>query len=132
MDDADVFRRFHEAWSAGDFARVLEYADPEIVARPVHGWLFTQLEYRGHDGLRQWFDEMHGPWDTFETIVEEIHETPGGVTGFLHLVGRRGEEVLDAHVASVATFRGGRVLSLHARDIWDVREELKLGPEPGR
>jgi ketosteroid isomerase-like protein len=124
MDDAEVFTRFHEAWSAGDFDQLLEYADPEIVARPVHGWLFTQLEYRGHDGLRQWFDEMTGPWDSFETRVEDVHRTPDGVIGFLHLVGHRGEETMDAHVASVAEFRDGRILLLHARDIWDVKEEL--------
>src|SRR4051812_39686676 len=124
MDDVEIFRRFHEAWTEGDLERVLEIADPEIVARPVHGWLFTQLEYRGHDGLRQWYREMTDPWDSFETNVQDVHRTPGSVTGFLHLVGRRGEEVLDARVASVAEFRDGRIVSLTARDVWDVEEEL--------
>jgi ketosteroid isomerase-like protein len=125
MDDADVFRRFHEAWTENDLNGVLELADPEIVARPVHGWLFTRLEYRGHDGLRQWFHEMKDPWDSFETRVVEVHPTDdGGVMGFLHLVAHRGEETLDARVASFAEFRDGRILTLTARDIWDVQEEM--------
>ena len=124
MDDVEVFRRFHEAWTRGDLETVLELADPEIVARPVHGWLFTQLEYHGHDGLRQWHREMTEPFDRFETIVEDVHRTPPGVTGFLHLVGHRGADAMDARVASVAEFRDGRILTLTARDIWDVQEEL--------
>ena len=70
MDDAAVFRRFHEAWTAGDLQEVLALADPEIVARPVHGWLFSRLEYRGLDGLRQWYEEMTGPWERYEVLVE--------------------------------------------------------------
>ena len=127
MDDTDVFRRFHEAWTAGDFEQVLEYADPEIVARPVHGWLFTRLEYHGHEGLLQWYREMTEPFDSFEAIVEDVHRTPSGVTGFLHLVGHRGVDAMDARVASVAEFRDGRIVALTARDIWDVREELGVG-----
>jgi ketosteroid isomerase-like protein len=124
MDDAEVFTAFHEAWTAGDLERVLELADPEVVARPVHGWLFSRLEYRGHDGLRDWFEEMKGPWESFDTRVEEVHVTPDGVIGFLHLVGRREGEELDARVASVCQFRDGRIITLTARDIWDVKEEL--------
>jgi len=124
MDDVDIFKRFHEAWTDGDLERALELADPEIVARPVYGWLFTQLEYRGHEGLTQWFHEMKDPWDRFETIVQDVHRTPEGVIGFLRLVGHRGDEALDARVASVAEFRDGRILSITARDVWDVEEEL--------
>jgi len=124
MDDVEVFRAFHEAWTSGDTVRVLELTDPEIVARPVHGWLFSKLEYRGHDGLLQWYREMTEPWDSFEAIVEDARHTSDGVTGFLHLVGHRGDHELDARVASIAEFRDGRIVVLTARDIWDVREEL--------
>jgi ketosteroid isomerase-like protein len=124
MDDATVFTRFHEAWSAGDLEAALELADPEVVARPVHGILFSRPEYVGRDGLAQWFQEMTGPWDSFDAIVEEVHPTPEGVVGFLHLVGHRGDEVFDARVASFCEVRDGRIASLTARDIWDVREEL--------
>jgi ketosteroid isomerase-like protein len=127
MDDVDVFRRFHEAWTTGNLAEVLEYTDPAIVARPVHGLLFTQAEYRGHDGIAQWFDEMTGPWDSFEAIVEEVHQTADGVVGFLHLVGHRGEQAFDARVASVCQVRDGRIVALTARDIWDTKEELSRG-----
>ena|SRR2546423_3788448 len=125
MDRADVFRRFHEAWTDGDLEEVLDLTDPEIVVRPVHGWLFSRLEYHGHDGLTQWFREMKDPWDSFETLVDEVHPTDnGGVMGFLRLVAHRGDETLDARVASFAEFRDGRIVTITARDIWDVQEEM--------
>jgi ketosteroid isomerase-like protein len=124
MDAADVFRDFHEAWTDSDLERVLELADPEIVARPVHGWLFSRLEYRGHDGLKLWYREMKDPWDSFETRVEEVHSIDGGAMGFLRLVAHRGDETLDARVASFAEVRDGRIVSITARDIWDVQEEM--------
>lgn len=124
MDAATVFTRFHEAWSAGDLDTIRELSDPEIVARPVHGMLFTQAEYVGPDGIVQWFSEMTDPYESFDAIVEEIHPTPEGVVGFLHLVGHRADQDFDARVASFAEVRDGRIASIVARDIWDVREEL--------
>jgi ketosteroid isomerase-like protein len=124
MDDAEVFTRFHEAWTAGDLETVLDLAASDIVARPVHGVLFTRSEYHGHDGLALWFREMTGPWDSFETVVEEVHPTADGVVGFLHLVGHRGDDVFDARVASFCEIRDGCIATLTARDIWDVKEEL--------
>jgi ketosteroid isomerase-like protein len=124
MDAAAIFTRFHDAWSAGDLATVRELADPEIVVRPVHGLLFSKPEYRGLEDLALWFDEMTGPWDGFDANVEEVHQTPEGVVGFLHLVGHRGEELFDARVASFCEVRDGRITRITARDIWDVKEEM--------
>lgn len=124
MDAPAIFTRFHQAWTAGDLETVLDLADPDVIARPVHGPLFTQSEYHGHDGLRRWFEEMTGPWESFEARVEEIHPTDEGVVGFLHLVGHRGDALFDARVASFAEIRDERIVSLTARDIWDVKEEL--------
>ena len=124
MDAPAIFTRFHEAWTDGDIDAALELADPSVVARPVHGPLFTQSEFRGHDGLRRWFAEMTDPWESFEARVEEIHPTDDGVVGFLHLVGHRDDASFDARVASFCAIQDGRITSIVARDIWDVREEL--------
>jgi len=124
VNDAEVFTRFHEAWTAGDLATVLELADPDILVRPVHRIMFTQAEYRGHDGLVQWYEEMCGPWDSFETLVEEVHLRGDQLVGFVHLVAHADERELDARVASICEVRDGRILSLIARDIWDVKDEL--------
>ena len=122
--DVAVFRRFHAAWSEGDLAAALALADPDFVARPLHGALFSRNEFRGHDGIRDWFHEMTDPWDAFEAIVEDGRATPDGVIGLLPLVAYRGDERLHLRVGVQCRMRDGRILSLTARNAGDVEALL--------
>ncbi len=119
------FVAFTEAWTADDLEAALELVDPEVVARPLHGVLFTQAEYRGREGIAQWYEEMKRPWDRFDITVEHVWETDDGAVGILHVVGRRGDEAFDARVGSVCRLREGRIVSLRAREVETVEEELE-------
>jgi ketosteroid isomerase-like protein len=127
MSEADLatFRRFHEAWTAGDLETVLSLVEPDVVVRPLHGLMFTRMEFRGHEGIREWHREMTDPYDRFEAIVEEAHDQPGGVVGLLTLVGYRGEEGLHARVGVVCEMRDARIATLTARNAGDVERELR-------
>jgi ketosteroid isomerase-like protein len=127
MSEADLatFRRFHEAWTAGDLDTVLSLVDPDIVARPLHGLLFTRMEFRGRDGILAWYREMTEPYDRFEALVEEVHEHPQGVAGLLTLIGYRGDEGLHARVGVVCEMRDGRIAKLTARNAGDVEAEIR-------
>ena len=129
--DVAVFRRFHAAWSEGDLAAVLALTDPEIVARPLHRAMFSTNEFRGHDGVRDWFHEMTDPWDAFEAIVEDARATPDGVIGLLRLVAHRGEERLHLRVGVECGMRDGRIFSLTSRNAGAV-EALLSESQPGR
>ena len=122
--DAEVFRRFHAAWTEGDLETALGFAVPDIVVRPLHGALFSRGEYHGHDGLVDWFHEMTDPWDRFEAIVEDAFDTPDGVVGLIMLAGYRGEERLHARVGSVCQFRDGRIATLTGRNAGDVEKQI--------
>jgi ketosteroid isomerase-like protein len=121
---AAVFRRYHEAWTEGDVPGVLEQVDPDIVARPLHGALFTKQEFRGHDGITQWYREMTDPWDRFEATVDDVCETPDGVLGTLTVVGYRDEQGFHARVGVQCTFHDGRIATLTARNVGDVEKEI--------
>lgn len=123
--DAEVFRRFHEAWTDDDLETALDCVDPDVVAWPLHGVLFSRPAYRGREGIVQWYEEMKRPWDRFDVAVERVWETREGVVGILHLVGRRGDEAFDARLASVCRLRDGRIVTLRAREAETVREELE-------
>jgi ketosteroid isomerase-like protein len=120
-----TFRRFHEAWTASDLETVLDCVEPDIVVRPLHGLLFTQMEFRGYDGIRQWHREMTEPYDRFEARVEEVHDHPKGVAGLLTLIGYRGDDGLHARVGVVCEMRHGRIATLTARNAGDVERELR-------
>jgi ketosteroid isomerase-like protein len=121
-----VFRRFHQAWSNGHLDVALELLDPEVVARPLHGAMYTRAEYRGREGIATWYREMTGPWDRFEALVEEARTTPdGGVQAILRLVGYRGVQALDARVGVDCQLRAGRIVSLVGRNAGDLEKELR-------
>lgn len=126
MDETGVavLRRFHEAWTRGDIAEVLSLVDEDVVARPLHGALFTRMEFRGRDGIAQWYREMTEPWDRFEAIVEDARETPEGAMGLLRVVGYRGDEGFHARVGVVCEIRAGRILTLTARNAGEVEQRL--------
>jgi ketosteroid isomerase-like protein len=120
-----TFRRFHEAWTANDLETVLDCVEPDVVAHPLHGLLFTRMEFRGYDGIREWHREMTEPYDRFEARVEEVHHHPKGVAGLLTLIGYRGDEPLHARVGVVCEMRDGRIATLTARNAGDVEEEIR-------
>src|SRR3954452_8800243 len=127
MSEADraTFRRFHEAWTAGDLDAVLECVDPDVVVHPLHGLLFTRMEFRGRDGVLEWYREMTEPYDRFEALVEEVHEHAKGVAGLLTLIGYHGDEGLHARVGVVCEMRDGRIVTLTARNASDVEREIR-------
>jgi ketosteroid isomerase-like protein len=127
MSEADLatFRRFHEAWTAGDLETVLSTVQPDVVARPLHGLMFTRMEFHGYEGIRDWYREMTAPYDRFETRVEEVHEHPAGVAGLLTLIGYHGDEGLHARVGVVCEMRDGRIATLTARNVGDVEREIR-------
>jgi ketosteroid isomerase-like protein len=120
-----VLRRFHEAWTRGDLPAALALVEDDIVVHPLHGALFTRMEFRGRDGVEQWYREMTGPWDRFEAIVEDARETPDGAMGLLRVVGYRGEEGFHARVGVVCQMRDGRIATLDARNAGEVEERLR-------
>src|SRR3954447_10462825 len=123
--DAETFRRFHELWTDGDLAGALELVDDDVVARPIHGVLYSRSEYRGHAGLEEWFAEMTGPWERYEVLVEEVSDAPDGVLGILRLVGHRHGEALHARVGVECVLRDGKIVVLVARDAGELAAQMR-------
>jgi ketosteroid isomerase-like protein len=122
-----VLRRFHEAWTLGDLPAVLALVEDDVVVHPLHGALFSRMEFRGHDGIEQWYREMTDPWDRFEAIVEEARETPEGAMGVLRVVGYRGEQDFHARVGVIVEMRDGRIASLDAINAGEIEKRLRAG-----
>ena len=121
---SDVIRRFHQAWSDGDLPTVLTCVDPDVVVHPLHGVLFTRKEFRGPDGVADWYREMTEPWERFEALVERVDDVPGGAQGIITVVGHRGDEDFHARIGVDFEMRDGRILTLTARDVDDLEAQL--------
>ena len=121
-----LFHRFHEAWTDGDLAAVLAMTDPDVVVHPLHGVMYSQTEFRGHDGMRTWYGEMTEPWERFEALVEHVVDTEAGATGVVRMVAHRDGEGLFARIGVDMEVRDGRVAALTARDVEDLEAELGI------
>jgi ketosteroid isomerase-like protein len=70
----DLVREGMEAWSRGDLDATLELIDPDVVWRPIQAWPGIQPEYRGHAGVRRFWDAFRDPWETITMTADEIRE----------------------------------------------------------
>ena len=68
-----------------------------------------ELPYRGHDGLRRYFDDVAAVWETLEIEPQSIRAVSGGCTAFGVARGRTfdGDEPIDVPVIWVFRLRAG-------------------------
>jgi ketosteroid isomerase-like protein len=126
--EVDALRRFYAAWTAGDLEAMLAEVHPDVEAQPVLGLLYERPTYKGHGGMRRWFEEVDDLWDDFEPQIEATHEVDGAVIGYLRLIATTRGRSSDARIAVICHFRDGKIISFRGRDREEVAEELDLPP----
>jgi ketosteroid isomerase-like protein len=114
----DVIHQAYEAWSRRDIDALLEVVHPEGVARPILGANLGVSVYRGREGLREWFRDLHQEWDAFETTVTNIDHRGGRTlcTIHIHARGRASGIVLDNEMFHLIEMRDGMIHRLEAFD----------------
>jgi ketosteroid isomerase-like protein len=76
-EDLDAVRSVYSAWTAGDLEALLRVCDPGLEL--VTSGAFPDLSpvYRGHDGIRAFWQSMRVPWESFHLEPERIVEGEG-------------------------------------------------------
>ena len=109
QENEEIMRRWAEAIGRGDLAEALWASDLEIVN--AEGWAL-EATYRGHEGLRRWWNDLEEAFSDFAMRVEKI--TPVDGERFLteqRFIGhfRQTGIPFDAPWASVVTVKEGRI-----------------------
>jgi ketosteroid isomerase-like protein len=106
----------YEAWSRRDIEALLEAVHPDAEARPILGANIGASVYRGHDGLRQWFRDLHQEWESFQTRVTGIDERGERAlcTIDIHARGRASGVVIEGELYHLIELRDGLILRLEA------------------
>src|SRR5688572_4539800 len=60
--NVEIIRRGLDAYNRGDVEAVLETADPDIEFVPLRS-LVVGGSYRGHDGIRRFFEDLDEEWE---------------------------------------------------------------------
>jgi ketosteroid isomerase-like protein len=110
----DQARAAYAAWSARDLDAFVQVFSEDVEVKPVLGRGLGASEYRGHGGLRRWFEEANEAWDELRVEPREFREVGNRLAVFLRAIGRgRGSQVeVEAELVHVAEFRDGKVTRL--------------------
>ena len=129
MSDANVklARRSFEAWCRRDAEWFIENTTPEFeffaaVMTTVEGEAGTVRG--GEQGIRQYFEILDEPWESFEVDEDEYREVDDQVVcvGRLRATGRGSGVEFDQPIAMVLWFDGDKIA--RAQSFLDVDEAL--------
>ena len=110
QENVEIVRRVIDAYNRRDVAAILAVCDEDVscfsVVAPVEG------PYRGHDGLRQYFEGVVGGWERM--LIEEPDFRDAGayvvVLYRLSMRGRGSGVELAQDGGSTFEFRDGRIV----------------------
>jgi ketosteroid isomerase-like protein len=114
LNKVERARVAYDAWASRDLDAFVEVFSEDVELRPFLGRGLGSTTYRGHEGLRRWYEEATEEWD--ELVIEpyEFIERGDHLVIFLRAVGRgRGSHVeVSAEIVHVAEFRDGKFIRL--------------------
>jgi ketosteroid isomerase-like protein len=110
-------RVFSEAVTAGDVEAALAVCHPEVEFMSVLA--VSGRRYLGHDGIREYFDDVASAWAEWRVEVERIVPGPDGRVAIVMSMHVRGKE-------------SGLMLSEQTDHIWTLEDDLLLRNEPHR
>jgi uncharacterized protein len=106
-----IVRKSFEAMGRRDLDALLDLYAPDIEFKPLTGTRVESGGYRGHQGVRQYFEEANQVWDEVRPVAWEITTTGDEVVVFGHcsIRGRASEIETDSPCSWVITVRDGRI-----------------------
>ena len=76
QENVKTVRLVYSAWSDGDLDALLAVCDARVELVPSGAFPDLAPVYRGHDGMRAFWQAMRDPWESFHLDPERIVEGP--------------------------------------------------------
>jgi ketosteroid isomerase-like protein len=113
QENAEVVRLIFQLLNRGDVDGVVELCDDEVVM-DMSERVFNPDTYKGHAGIRRFYEGVKDAWESYRWNVEETRVKGDSVVAMLHCEGqsREGAPPVDWHVAWLWTLQQGRAVSL--------------------
>jgi uncharacterized protein len=118
-ENVEIVRRLYDAVARRDTATVLALYDPDVewdFTRHSFGDFLGGTVYRGHDGLRSFFGEMHDAWEGVEWDLKQVFDAGEHVVLVVNqrVRGRTSGAQTEGSAVGVWTVRNGKVV----RVVW--------------
>jgi ketosteroid isomerase-like protein len=131
MPGVDAVRTAYDAWNRDDLEAALPVIDREVEWRASGEFPGMAAVYRGHEGVRQFWEDLKAPWEYFKIYVRDISgDDRGRVVAVLQFeaVGRESGVKVDLDFVNVFDVRDGLIVRFTSRR---TREEaLRAADEP--
>ena len=114
QENVETFRRMREPFNRRDVEAVLELLDPDVEWIPIMADLEGRV-YRGHEEVRQWFEDLAVDWERFEVFNEKFYDLGDRVLTLGHWSARgraSGVELKHQAASWLTDFKGGRIVRL--------------------
>jgi ketosteroid isomerase-like protein len=118
QENVELVRRAFDAFNrtfAEGTSDLYELIDPEIEWVPMSA-LLEGTSHHGHEGVRQWMEEMKRDWTSYETRPERFLDLGGDrvlALGTWRARGRGGDVMLDfPQAAWLVQIREGRLVAV--------------------
>jgi ketosteroid isomerase-like protein len=123
----------YDAWNRGDFDAMVKHVADDV--EWLTSGVFPDFDpvYRGHDGIRRFWDTMQVAWKVIEVRATRFVEYGDRILIELHFNGKgRGSGVeVERDWAQVFTYRGDRITRIAGYpSVSDAREGEGLPEQP--
>jgi ketosteroid isomerase-like protein len=107
----DSVRGFARAVTQGDVDAAIAVCDPEVEFLSVLA--VGGRAYKGHDGIREYFEDVSSAWSEWTVDVERVLAGPDGrvaIVMTMHGRGRESAAAFSERTGHVWTLRNGKLL----------------------
>jgi ketosteroid isomerase-like protein len=116
QENVEIVRAAIDAVARQDLTRLIELADPEVEWHSFLAQLGEGGVYRGHDGLRQYVEDLSDAWEFLRTDVDDFLAVGAVVVvvGRLRYRGKGSGVETESAAGYVTRFRDGRLVYMRA------------------
>jgi ketosteroid isomerase-like protein len=114
QENVEIVQRMQGAFNQRDLVQFFDTLDPNVEWIPIMAVLEGR-SYHGHDGVRQWLEELGRDWEVFETYSLANHDLGDRVLslGFWRARGRSSGVELEHQQASwIIDLETGKIVRL--------------------
>ncbi len=122
----EAFRKAVEAFNDKDLDRFVALCHPDFEWRPVLVAPPGQGAYRGHEGVRDWWEQALATWEDFHLEVTETREAGDRLAALGHITATGSESGVDVDgdLGWVVEFEPGGGLAIRGATYMSHAEAL--------
>ena len=116
QENVEIVRRVNAAFNSGDMERILALMHPDVETAVGPELSPEPDTYRGHDGIRRYFDSFREVMDQIRFDPADFRETGASVVVAVRLSakGRSTGISVEQHLGQVWTVHDGRAIQIRS------------------